>query len=96
MSLFKPASPENRGRSLPTLSSLPFQGLSETTLVFVNGYYRPELSATGRSNEAKVGNLADPLRTENEVESYLARFAGYQDHAFVALNTAFMEDGAWL
>jgi len=45
----------------------------------------------------KVSSLADALGSDGErVEPYLARHAGYQDHAFVALNTAFVEDGAFV
>ena len=96
--LFRPALPRGCGLPPQALSSLPFRGLSEMTMVFVNGYYCPELSAVKPFFDGvKVSSLADSLKTESAfLEPYLGRFASYEDHAFVALNTAFMEDGAWV
>jgi Fe-S cluster assembly protein SufD len=60
-------------------------------LVFVNGRYSPELSA----QKLPRGIRATPLREANgAVEAHLARYAAYQDRAFVALNTANFGDGA--
>jgi len=60
-------------------------------LVFINGRYSPELS----SSKLPRGIHATPLREANgAVEAHLARYADYQDRAFVALNTANFEDGA--
>lgn len=67
-------------------------------LVFVNGYYAPQLSSL-RSLPCgvKLGNLAGAIQGENElVEPHLARRETYQDQAFTALNTALAEDGAFL
>jgi len=61
-------------------------------LVFINGRYSP-----GHSTCQKLpqGIRATPLREANgAVEAHLARYAAYQDHAFVALNTANFDDGA--
>lgn len=95
---FRSARREGSGLSSQALSHVPFQGLSEMRLVFVNGFYCPGLSANGPFTDGvKVGSLAEPLNSDSgSLEPYLARFAGYRDHAFVALNTAFMEDGAWV
>jgi len=67
-------------------------------IVFVNGYYSAELSSLRRLPQGmKVSSLAAAIRQEaGWVESHLARHAGYQDHAFVALNTALMKDGAFV
>ena len=60
-------------------------------LVFINGRYSPELS----SRKLPLGIHATPLREANgAAAAHLARYADYQDHAFVALNTAKFEDGA--
>ena len=60
-------------------------------LVFINGRYSPGLS----SPKLPRGIHATPLREANgAVEAHLARYAAYQDRAFVALNTANFEDGA--
>jgi len=67
-------------------------------LVFVNGYFSPELSLLWQLPDGvKAGSLAAALDTEvQQVEPHLAKYASYQDHAFIALNTAFMEDGAFI
>jgi Fe-S cluster assembly protein SufD len=45
----------------------------------------------------KAGSLATALNSDSAlVEPHLARHAGYQDHSFVALNTAFLQDGAFV
>lgn len=64
--------------------------------VFVNGYYSPELSSLRRLPQGvEVGSLAAALsRQAGSVEAHLARYADYREHAFVALNTALMRDGA--
>jgi Fe-S cluster assembly protein SufD len=74
-------------------------GLEEAIqAVFVNGYYSPELSSLGRLPQGvEVGSLAAALGGQAAgVEAHLARYADYQGHAFVALNTALMRDGAFV
>ncbi|MDP2702691.1 MAG: Fe-S cluster assembly protein SufD, partial [Candidatus Rokubacteria bacterium] len=80
------------------LERLGFALSEGTRLVFVNGRYSRELSSLGSlPGGARVGSLAAALAADRElIEPHLARFARYQDHAFVALNTAFIEDGAFL
>jgi Fe-S cluster assembly protein SufD len=61
-------------------------------LVFINGRYSPDHSSC---QKLPRGIRATPLREANgAVEEHLARYAAYQDHAFVALNTANFNDGA--
>jgi Fe-S cluster assembly protein SufD len=64
----------------------------------VNGLYQPALSTVDTlPRGVKVGSLAAALDTDFErVETHLARCARFEDHAFVALNTALMEDGAFV
>jgi len=81
-----------------SLKRFAFGGLDCTQLVFVNGRFAEELSTIRPlHNGMKVGSLAAALDSDRErVEPYLARHAGYKDQAFVALNTAFVEDGAFV
>ena len=81
-----------------TLKRFNFDGLDCTQLVFVNGRFAEGLSTIRPlHNGMKVGSLAAALDSDRErVEPYLARHAGYKDQAFVALNTAFVEDGAFV
>ena len=67
-------------------------------LVFVNGRYAPHLSTVGSLPDGVVvGSLAEATAAgDSAVKSHLARHAPYDEHAFCALNTAFLSDGAWL
>ncbi len=71
--------------------------LSETCarLVFVNGAYAPSLSSVNKTEGIRVGNLADILSSSPEsVSPFLARHALEENHAFIGLNNAFLNDGA--
>ncbi len=65
-------------------------------LVFVNGRYSPRLSARQSLAEGvRAESLAAEIKTgAAQLENHLARYAGFEDQPFTALNTAFMEDGA--
>ena len=67
-------------------------------LVFANGQYVPQLSTLhSLPDGVLVMSLAAALRQHAElVEPLLAHYAAYQDHAFAALNTAFIQDGAFV
>lgn len=67
-------------------------------LVFVNGHYVPILSALkAMPPGVRAGSLAEALKEQpNLVEPHLARHASYEEHAFTALNTAFLVDGGFL
>ncbi len=67
--------------------------------VFVDGRFRPELSALGEPGDdagAMVGSLATALSGADQglVSRHLGRHLGFDDHPFRALNTALFEDGA--
>lgn len=65
-------------------------------MVFVNGFYAPELSTlSALPPGVRVVSIAAALAAGDEkLESHLACYAQYDGHAFVALNTAFLSDGA--
>jgi Fe-S cluster assembly protein SufD len=69
-------------------------------LVFVNGFYRPELSSTkSLPGEMAVLDIADALKVEKYsgiIREQLARSADSNENAFTALNTAFIASGAFL
>ena len=66
-----------------------------TCLVFVDGHYSPALSRTGSAKGITVGNLPDLAATAGDVaESRLGRLALFENDAFAAVNTAFLNDGA--
>lgn len=65
-------------------------------LVFVDGCYAAELSdLTQTGTGVKVASLADRFG-DKLVEKYFGHHAPYKQDAFVALNTNFFEDGAWV
>jgi Fe-S cluster assembly protein SufD len=66
-------------------------------IVFVNGHYNPQLSSRTLPDNLIASSLASAIkRNVPNVREHLARYAGFQDEAFVALNTAFLEDGAFI
>ncbi len=68
------------------------------SIVFVNGRYSGALStAPAALNGACVTNLAEAVRADGDViEKHLAHHATFEDDSFAALNTAFLQDGAFV
>jgi Fe-S cluster assembly protein SufD len=63
-------------------------------LVFVDGHYAPALSRSGGlPRRALVESLA---ANRERLGLHLARSASFEGLPFVALNTAFLHDGAWI
>jgi len=89
------------GREHPPISreeveAISFPVFACSLFVFINGHFRPELSSSPiLSGELRVESLAQ-LRSENPaaLEPYLGRHADQKSHAFAALNTALLDDGA--
>jgi Fe-S cluster assembly protein SufD len=95
---FRPAA---KGQAGPTDGSQAcpcFFELECPRLAFVNGYYNPGLSfLAGLPKEMTVTRLSKALAAGTPaLEEHLARYAAYQDQPFTALNTAFIEDGAYI
>src|SRR5439155_24239767 len=69
-------------------------------LVFVNGQYNEKLSKLGKLPRGVVTkSLAEALETESDadrIRHHLARHADIDANPFVALNTGFIRDGAFL
>ncbi len=67
-------------------------------LVFINGFYAHDLSSVSFfTGGVVVTSLADALtRHADLIEAHLAQYADYEGHAFNALNTAFIGDGAFI
>ncbi|MGH9686600.1 MAG: Fe-S cluster assembly protein SufD [Candidatus Acidiferrales bacterium] len=68
------------------------------TLVFIDGRFAPGLSSLGAmSRGVAVASLAAELaKNPGGVEPHLGRYLNTQRDAFAALNTAFIEDGAFI
>jgi len=71
---------------------------SAAELVFWNGLWMPGLSTVpGPVKGIRWGSLADALVEERaRIEPHLGHHASFQEHPFVALNTAFFRDGSFL
>lgn len=67
-------------------------------LVFLNGRFASELSDLGNLPQGvRVGSLAHALAQDGQrVEAHLGRYLNIERDAFCALNTAFIEDGAYV
>jgi Fe-S cluster assembly protein SufD len=66
-------------------------------LVLVNGAYAPQLSGGKLPAAVHVSSLRSALATNpTAVEPYLGRFAAPDRQAFTALNTGFLQDGAFV
>ena len=69
-----------------------------STLVFINGHYcAPLTTLQAPAGDSLVTNLSDALQSEGVLsEAHLARHATFEDDAFIALNTTFLKDGAFI
>ncbi|MGA8441891.1 MAG: Fe-S cluster assembly protein SufD [Candidatus Sulfotelmatobacter sp.] len=67
-------------------------------LVFVNGHFARELSLLGKlPNGVKVSSLAGEISSNpGAIEPHLGGYLDVRRDAFCALNTAFVEDGAFV
>src|SRR5262249_6219651 len=69
----------------------------DSRLVFVNGRFSAELSHISKLDGVTIGSLAEQIASGNaEVQEHLGKYLNFQRDAFAALNTAFIEDGAFV
>jgi Fe-S cluster assembly protein SufD len=78
------------------LAPFTFGASDWPTIVFVNGVFAPALSSLGALPEGvRVYDLASAVRDNDPlVERHLSKIAPYELHAFTALNSMFVNDGA--
>lgn len=96
---FKPATrPQYDGVTDQAIEAHTFGGMACHRLVFVNGHFSPQLSTLlPRPDGVKLGCLAAAIHSDGPlVEKHLGRYAGYMENPFVAFNTAFIQDGAFI
>ncbi|HEU5180805.1 MAG TPA: Fe-S cluster assembly protein SufD [Candidatus Polarisedimenticolia bacterium] len=86
------------GLTVGQLQQLTFGEMECTHLVFVNGHFAPALSRRRPLPDGvRAGGLAEALgEAPGKVLGHLGRHALPQDNPFVALNTAFIHDGAFV
>lgn len=93
------ARPRREELVLPEADELkPFLFESSARLVFVDGFFAAELSTFADIPSGIVlADLASELSVRGaQIEQHLGRHASFERHPFVALNTAFFADGAYL
>jgi len=96
---FRPAARVRaNGAESQAIAKSVFAGLGGHQLVFVNGFFSPELSHVGALPAgAQIGSLAAALAQDSEaIEPHLGRYARTAGNAFAALNQAFFQDGAFI
>ena len=81
---------------------LPYAASAPHRVVVVNGRYSPELSrVSGLPRGVTAGSLGAAINSELQadreiVQRYVGQLADFNTRAFAALNTAFLEDGAYI
>lgn len=67
-------------------------------LVFVDGRYSTDLSSVPNGADGvRVSSLADAIEAGNDtVAEHMAQYADIEEDGFIALNTAFINDGAFI
>lgn len=96
---FQPArSPAVNGAESGVLSRAVFASLPGCRLVFVNGFFVPQMSRIqGTPAGVTVGSLSTALaRDDGFIKKHLGKYARTSDNAFAALNQAFFTDGAFI
>lgn len=86
------------GRTVTSNEVMPYLygEKSWTQLVFIDGFFSPELSRGSEMGEGvELGGLADAIADGNEVViNHLDKFVA-PESAFIALNSALLQDGAY-
>ncbi len=94
---FTLASKTESAMDAETLNGYTYDGMGGTQLVFVNGHFQAELSSREFPAGVTVSTLAAAMEAAPDlIEAQLGRYAKFTTQAFVALNTAALEDGAFV
>jgi Fe-S cluster assembly protein SufD len=90
--------PESDPEAVAPEQIAPFDFTAAARLVFVDGRFSARLSSVeGLPAGTIATSLARALeRAPEKVEPWLGQLARFDDHPFVALNTAFLRDGAFV
>jgi len=79
------------------LRPFTYAGMGGTQIVFVNGHFAANLSSQSFPTGVVVGSLSAAMENDPALlEAHLGRSAQFSSQAFVALNTAALEDGAFV
>jgi len=78
------------------VSRCGFGAQAAAELVFVNGHFEPELSRGSTQPNIRVMTLADAVEREPAAKERLGKYAEIDLHPFAAINTGFLESGAYV
>jgi len=95
---FNLAAPVTNPAEVEAATAFSFGRSAATELIFINGHYVHQLSRLGKlPRGAKVQSLAEAITTNApELSRYLGQYAEIEKNPFVALNTGFVRDGAFI
>ena len=95
---FERAHPDDGAQALATVEQYSFGSEAAAELVFVNGYFAPDLSRLADlPRGVQLSNFAQQLKLPDTLlERHLGHYASVERHPFSALNTALMNDGVVL
>lgn len=94
---FALANGKDEGSGSAEILSKAFVDVDAPRLVFLNGVYAPALSSVhGLPDGVRLASLSELRGSESALPLVMGRYADHRRSAFVALNTAFMNDGAVL
>ena len=95
---FRLAPLEVRGVKRSDLARFNFGENGWHTLVFVNGAFSEDLSSAAVLGKGvRVSSLARAIKSGTAgIERHLGKIATFEQHTFTALNTAFINDGAFV
>ncbi len=83
--------------SQATVDKLSFSALPDNRVVLVNGRYSAELSHFDPPEGVVIASLANMLENKSEIiDQFLSKLADFSAEPFVALNTAFTNDGVFI
>ena len=94
--IYGPSISIDRDAELHSLDNIAPKSDDWINLVFIDGVYQSGVSEKSLDS-VEVSTLSDALENHGDlVKKYLGREAVYSDDGFTALNTAFIEDGAFV
>ena len=95
---FGPAASDGAAVDAESLKDRLFPESAQTTAVFVNGHFKPELSSlAGLPEGVIVADFSAALAGhESLLREHLARAADFAQNSFTALNTAFLGAGVFI
>ncbi|MCH8011816.1 MAG: Fe-S cluster assembly protein SufD [Candidatus Marinimicrobia bacterium] len=90
--------PSGKQTQITSETIVPFSIEGTHRLVILNGKYLPELSNTDNLlTTLEIKNFSEAIIDNSSLLApYLGKIADYTNHPFVALNTAFMDDGIFI